>query len=65
MRDAIDTHIFGCPEFGQSEIEQLDTGLGDHDVGRLEVSMHDALTVRSIQGRADVDGVLEDMVESQ
>jgi hypothetical protein len=36
-------------EFGETEIEQLDSGLGDHNMGGLQVATYDAFLVRGIE----------------
>ena len=45
-----------------AEIEQLDAGLGDQDVGGLEVAMGDALFVCGVEGIADLRGVLQGLI---
>ena len=41
----------------QSEIQNLDAGLPDHDVAGLEIAMNDALGVRLDQRRHDLRGI--------
>ena len=44
-------------DLGQSEVEHLGMpALGDEDIRRLDVTMHDALGVRRIQRIGDLDG---------
>ena len=43
------------PQTCQPEIQQLGTVRSDHHVGRLQVAMHDALCVRSVQGFRNFD----------
>ena len=40
---------------GEPEVEQPDAGLGEHDVARLQVAVHDALPVRGVEGLGDLD----------
>jgi len=49
----------------QPEIQQLDAGLRQRDVVRLQVAMDDALAVRGVERVADLRGVLERLVERQ
>ena len=53
------------PQFGQSEVKQLRPGLGQHDVGRFEIPVGDALAVGLVQGIRDFDGNLERLVQWQ
>ena len=50
---------------GESEVEQLCTALRDHDVARLQITVHDARTVRLVEGTCDLNGVLQRLVERQ
>ena len=38
----------------EAEVEQPDPGLGEHDVARLQVAVHDALPVRGVEGLGDL-----------
>ena len=48
--------------FGQSEIQQFDTGLGQQDVGRLQVPMRDALLVRCGERIANLQGIRQHLL---
>jgi hypothetical protein len=51
---------------GQAEVQDLDRLLGrDLDVGRLEVAMDDALLVRRLERRADLDAQPKRLVGGQ
>ena len=41
--------------FGETEVEELDARPGQHDVGGLQVAMHDAAPVRLVQCVRDLD----------
>jgi hypothetical protein len=49
-----------------SEIEQLDLAVvGDHDVGRLEVAVHDEVPMGMMHGPADFDEPLEPLFHAE
>ena len=50
---------------GQAEIEQLDSLLGDQNVGGLQIAMGDPLPVRGIQGIQNLSGVFDGFFERQ
>jgi hypothetical protein len=49
----------------QAEVEQLHAALRDHDVARLQIAMDDALPVRAVERRGDVDGDAQRALERQ
>ena len=49
----------------QSEVENLDAGLDEHDVAGLEIAVNDPMFVRLGQGGGDLRGVAERLVERQ
>src|SRR6516162_3419386 len=55
----------GSPVFGQTEIEQLRPGLGQHNIARLEVAMDDPLAVRRVERTRNFDADLERLVERE
>ncbi len=57
--------VRGAVQLGESEVEQLDTLLGDENIGGLEVPMRDAFFVRGVEGIADLRGVFQRLVERQ
>jgi hypothetical protein len=46
-----------APRFGEAEVKELRARARDHDVARLEVAMHDAMSMRSVERRGDLDAV--------
>ena len=48
---------------GQTEVEQLGAALGEHDVGRLQVAMHDAVAMRAGERVADFDPDFQGLLE--
>ena len=53
-------------DLGQAEVQYFGlTSLGDEDVGRLDIAMNDARTVRGIQGISDLDGQIEQKLHIQ
>ena len=50
-------------ELCQAEVEQLHTRLGQHDVARLQVPMHDPLPMRAVERVGDLDPVTQSLVE--
>lgn len=49
----------------QTEIQQLDAGLGDHDVGRFQITVHHAMTMRLIERARGFNGVTQQLVGRQ
>jgi hypothetical protein len=49
----------------QPEVEELDTGTGEHDVGRLEVAVDHPAPVRRVEGLGDLCTVAEDLRQRQ
>ena len=54
-----------CRLLGQTKIEQLRAGFGQHDVARLQVAVHDAALVCRTQRVRDADGDRQRVVERQ
>ena len=55
----------GTHRFRQPKVEELRPGLGQHDVPRLQIPMHDPLPVRLVQRIRDLDGDLERLIQRQ
>jgi hypothetical protein len=53
------------PRFREAEIEQLRSGLRQHDVAGLQVAVDDAGLVRPCEGVGDLDADLEGLVERE
>ncbi|GMR23951.1 MAG: hypothetical protein BMS9Abin37_2431 [Acidobacteriota bacterium] len=50
--------------FGDTEVQDFDVALGrHHDVGRLQVAMHDLLLMGRIDGFGDLDPEPEQLVQ--
>lgn len=49
----------GRLELGETEIEDLEAALADHEVGRFEIAVDDAGGVRGLEGGGELGGVLE------
>src|SRR6202162_3839525 len=50
---------------GQSEVEELDPRLGQHDVAGLQIPVHDPLPVRLVQRIGDLDPVAKRPLEGK
>jgi hypothetical protein len=51
--------------FGQTKVEQLGAALGQHHVGRLQVSMHDPRAMCLVERVGDLHRVLQRLVEGK
>ncbi len=51
--------------FGQAEVEKLDSRLRDHRIGRLQVAVDDPLAVRRLEGRGDLGSEPQCLIEGQ
>ena len=49
----------------KSEVKELDPRFSQHDVARLQVTMHEAHTVRFVERVGDLSGVHERLIEGQ
>ena len=46
----------GASQFGEAEVDNLDNALtGYQNIGRLDITMYDALRVRLVQSRCDLN----------
>ena len=52
-------------QLGEPEVEQLRAGLGQHDVGGLEIAVDDALPMRLVEGVGDLGRDLQRLVERE
>ena len=51
-------------QFGQAEVQDLClSALGNEDIGRLDVAMHDPARVRGVQGIRDLDRKIQQLIE--
>ena len=48
---------------GQAEVEQFDSLLGDQNIGRLQVAMGDALSMRGIESIENLAGVFDGLLQ--
>ena len=48
---------------GETEVEQLDTGLCDQNVRGLQIPMRDAFSVRRVKGIADLSGAAQNLIQ--
>ena len=59
------TNLIGWLQLRQPKVQQLRPGLGQHDVGWLQIPMHDPLPVRLVQGIRYLDGNGQRLIERQ
>ncbi len=62
---SIATDADGAAHFGQSEVEELGSAAGEHDVAGLEVAVDDSLAMRGVESAGDLDGDAEGFFDGQ
>ena len=52
-------------ELRQAEVQQLDAGLGDENIRGLQITMRDPFLVRGVERIANLDRVLQRLIDRQ